>query len=234
MKVDIWLDIRCPNCFIGKRRFEAALAQFENKDEIRLIWHSFELSVNITCMPGKSVYEYLAELKGKSIEWSHQIYKSVAASAAELGLEYNFDKTIIANSFDAHRIFQHARTRNLASEALERLYYAYFTEGLDISDHATLTRLGAEMGFPEEEISEILTSGRYSAEVRSDEARAESVVITGVPFFLMNNLQGMSGSQSTEIYLQTLREAWQHFEKQRQGLLPDSEDDDACTIYGFC
>jgi len=234
MKVDIWLDIRCPNCYIGKRRFESALAQFEHKDDIKLHWHSFELSVNLKNMPGKSVYEYLAELKGKSLEWSHQIYKTVAASASEIGLEYNFDRTVIANSFDAHRLFQHARTKNLASEALERLYYAYFTEGLDISDHPTLVRIGADLGFPEQEVADILSSGRYSGEVRSDEARAESVVISGVPFFLMNNLQGMSGSQSTEIYLQTLREAWAHFDKQRQGLLPESDDDDACTIYGFC
>jgi predicted DsbA family dithiol-disulfide isomerase len=234
MKVDIWLDIRCPNCCIGKRRFELALEQFEHKEKINLVWHSFELSTSLVSQPGKSVYEHLAELKGKPLEWSIQMYNSVKESAAMLGLEYNFDIAIIANSFDAHRLFQYAKTQNKASEALNRLYAAYFTEGLDISDHRNLTRMGAELGFDEKTVSGILSTGQFAKEVRDDEARAESVVISGVPFFLMNNLQGMSGSQSQEIYLQTLRESWSTYEKQLQGLTPNSDEDDACTIYGFC
>lgn len=128
MKVDIWSDIMCTFCYIGKRKLEGALKNFDHADEVEIVWHSFQLDPTMTAQPGKDVYTYLAERKGQSRDWSVQMHRQVVNMAADAGLEYNFDHAVIANSLDAHRLIQLAKTHGLGDVAEERLFRAYFTK----------------------------------------------------------------------------------------------------------
>jgi len=232
MRIDVWLDIRCPNCYIAKRKFQIALERFQHADKIQINWRSYELSPAITAQPGKSVYEYLADLKARSIEWSHQIHRQVAEAAEEVGLQYNFDKAIIANSFDAHRLLQYSKTVNMASATLDRLYYAYFTEGINIADVRELERLAVSAGLPAREVHEVLSTSKFEAEVRADEKAAEKIV-RGVPFFLFNNIRTVSGGHSVDSFLLQLQEGWQQYLRLVMDP-PATGDDDYCPIDGFC
>src|SRR5690606_25816142 len=149
VNVDIWSDIMCPFCYIGKRRFDDALSQFEHKEEVKVTWHSFQLDPSIKPQPGKSAVDYLAERKGQSREWSMHMHENVTQMAKEAGLTYNFDKAVVANSFDAHRLIHLAQENGLGDAAEERLFTAYFTEGKDIADPLTLVELGKEIGLAE-------------------------------------------------------------------------------------
>src|SRR5215217_6895988 len=146
MKVDIWSDVRCPFCYIGKRKFEAALAQFEQKDEVEVEWHSFELDPNAETVPGASAVDYLAEKYGRPREWAEEMHENVTATAAEVGLDFHLDISVVANSFDAHRLIQLAKSEGLGDAIEEKLFEGYFTFGKDISDHSTLIEIGVAAG----------------------------------------------------------------------------------------
>ena len=139
MKIEIWSDIMCPFCYIGKRKFEAALDKFEYKTDIEIVWKSFQLDSTIQYTPNKDVYSYLAERKGMTLEQSKNMHIGVTERAKEVGLSYNFDKAIINNSFNAHRVIQFAKTKNLGDAMEEILFKAYFTEGKNMSDFETLS-----------------------------------------------------------------------------------------------
>jgi len=208
MKIDIWSDIMCPFCYIGKRRLEAALEGFEHKDKVELVWHSFQLDPTIQSQQGKNLYQYLAERKGMPLERSKQMHDQLTQTAKEAGLTYNFDKAVIANSFDAHRLIQLAKKHGLGDAAEERLFKAYFTEGKDMSDHATLLQLGTEIGLDDAEIKQMLESNAYADAVHSDIATAEQLRINGVPFFVLDNKYGVSGAQPVELFSNALQQAW--------------------------
>lgn len=208
MKIDIWSYIMCPFCYIGKRHLEEALAGFEHKDDVQLVWHSFQLDPTIQAQKGKSLYEYLAERKGMSLEQSKQMHSQVTQMAADAGLTYNFDKAVIANSFDAHRLIQLAKKHGLGDAAEERLFHAYFTEGKDMSDHEVLAQLGAEIGLDAAEVKEMLATDAYAHAVRADIATAEQLRINGVPFFVLDNKYGVSGAQPVELFSRALQQAW--------------------------
>jgi len=208
MKIDIWSDIMCPFCYIGKRRLEAALEGFEHKDKVELVWHSFQLDPTIQSQKGKNLYQYLAERKGMPLERSKQMHDQLTQTAKEAGLTYNFDKAVIANSFDAHRLIQLAKKHGLGDAAEERLFKAYFTEGKDMSDHATLVQLGTDIGLATAELQQMLESNAYADAVRSDIATAEQLRINGVPFFVLDNKYGVSGAQPVELFSNALQQAW--------------------------
>lgn len=195
MKVDIWSDIRCPFCYIGKRKFETALAKFPQKDKVEVEWHSFELEPGVKTDTGVNLHDYLAQRKNICRESSVQLNKQVTETAKQVGLDYNFDTAVIANSFDAHRLIQLAKLNGLGDAAEERLFKAYFTEGKDISDHLTLIILGDEIGLSGKTIKQILDSDEFADEVRYDERQAQELGINGVPFFVMNERYGVSGAQ---------------------------------------
>jgi protein disulfide-isomerase len=146
MKVDIWSDIRCPFCYIGKRNFEAALDQFSRKENVQVEWRSFQLDPSLVTQTSENVFDYLARKKGQSREWSVRMHQHVAETAREAGLTYNFNDVVVANSFNAQRLIQLAKTSGLGDAAEERLFRAYFTEGENIDDHETLARLASEIG----------------------------------------------------------------------------------------
>jgi predicted DsbA family dithiol-disulfide isomerase len=214
MKVEIWSDIRCPFCYIGKRKFEMALAGFPHRDRVEVVWHSFELDPNLRTMPGKSMHDYLAEIKGMPRERSVQMHDHVSRSAKEVGLVYNFDQAVVANSLKAHRLVHLAKTHGLADEAEERLFRAHFTEGLNTDDPDTLVRLGSEIGLSAAEVREMFSGDAFTREVREDEAEAHTIGIQGVPFFLINRKYAVSGAQSPTSFLKGLEKAWDEYEKE--------------------
>ena len=207
MNVEVWSDIMCPFCYIGKRNYEAALKQFADNHKVEIEWHSFQLDPSI-CSHSENklnVYQYLSDRKGISYEQSVKMHQKVIQTAKEAGLIYNLDMAIVANSYDAHKIIQLAKTKGLGDEAEERLFHAYFTEGIDIGSPSQLIKLGQEIGLNKEEIAEAIQSDQYAYKVKQDIQEAQSLGITGVPFFLFNRKYIVSGAQPPDVFLKILK-----------------------------
>ena len=234
MKVDIWSDVMCPFCYIGKRRFEAALANFNHKEDIEVVWHSFQLDPGMTAQPGKDVYTYLAERKGISVEQSKQMHTGVVQMAAEAGLQYNFDKAVIANSFDAHRFAHLAKTKDLGEAAEEALFKAYFTDGKDISNFDTLAQLGKEIGLDAAEVKQALQTDAFANAVDEDIYHASQIGVRGVPFFVLNDKYAVSGAQPVETFAGALNQAWTEYEKENPRLKVLGDDAATCEPGGDC
>jgi predicted DsbA family dithiol-disulfide isomerase len=210
MKVEVWSDVVCPWCYIGKRRFEAALARFDQRDEVELVWRSFELdeSAPPSSTDQGAYAERLAAKYGCSVTEAQSMIDNVTATAAQEGLDFRFDLARPGNTFDAHRLLHLALEHGRQDELKERLDHATFTEGSPVSDHSALRALATQVGLPEVEVDAVLTSGRFSEAVRADEAQARAYGISGVPFFVIDGRYGISGAQPAEAFLQTLDKAW--------------------------
>ncbi|OQP53627.1 DsbA family oxidoreductase [Niastella populi] len=232
MKIEIWSDVMCPFCYIGKRRFENALNLLPFKDEIEVEWKSFQLDPSIESEPGRNIHQYLAERKGFSVEKAKELNDHVTAMAAAEGLQYNFDKAVVANSFDAHRFAQVAKKNGKGIEAEESLFRAYFTEGKDISNHDTLAQLGSEIGLDGAAVKEALESDAYTKEVQKDISEAEALAIRGVPFFVIDRKYAVSGAQASETFVQALNQSYTEWKKQNTQL--KTIDGQVCTPGGDC
>jgi predicted DsbA family dithiol-disulfide isomerase len=209
VNVEIWSDIACPWCYIGKRRFEAALAAFEHRDEVRVTWRSFELDPGAPAeRPGDRAV-HLAEKYGSSVEQARAMQDRMTEVAAGEGLEFRFDVARDGNTFDAHRLLHLAAAHGAQDAVEELLMRAYLTEGELISDHAALTRVAIEAGLPEDEVRDALAGDRYADAVRDDERTASQLGITAVPFFVIDRAIGASGAQSPEVLADLLREGWE-------------------------
>ncbi|MHC0443045.1 DsbA family oxidoreductase [Flavobacterium sp. 3-210] len=206
MKIEIWSDIMCPFCYIGKRQLESALAKFpENEFEIE--WKSFQLDPTITPQSGKDVFTFLAERKGMSVEQSIEMHQSVTERAKSVGLDYHFEKAIVSNSLEAHRIIHLAKTKNLGNEMEEIFFRAYFTEGRDLNDGPTLLELGEKAGLNKEEILEVLQNEHlYLQDVHHDIKEAQEIGVQGVPFFVFDRKYAISGAQPVEAFVNTINE----------------------------
>ena len=215
MKVEVWSDIMCPFCYIGKRHYEAALKQFAVSNRIEIEWKSFQLDPTIPENPENknNVYKYLADRKGMSEARSRKMHDNVVEMAKQVGLNYNFDNAVIANSFDAHKMIQLAKTKGLGDEAEERLFRAYFIEGMDFGDIPTLVKIGQEIGLEATEIEAALLSDDFAYKVKSDVAEAAQLGIQGVPFFVFNRKYAISGAQPTESFLETMQKSFSEWEK---------------------
>ncbi|MCU7550072.1 DsbA family oxidoreductase [Chitinophagaceae bacterium LB-8] len=234
MKVEIWSDIMCPFCYIGKRKFEEALEQFAHKDDLQVEWKSFQLNPDLKTQTDKNIYEYLAEQKGWTLEYSRNVHAQMTTKAKESGLEYNFDSVIPANSFNAHRLSHLASKYNLQDAAEERLFKAYFTEGKNIDDIHTLVQLGIEIGLKEEEVLSMLQSDLYAQQVYLDMYEAQQIGVKGVPFFVMDRKYAVSGAQPDSVFLGALQKAYQEFEKDQLATATSNADGAACSIDGNC
>jgi predicted DsbA family dithiol-disulfide isomerase len=208
MRVEIWSDVVCPWCYIGKRRFEAALAQFAHRDAVEVVWRSFELDPHAEQQFAGTLDELLAQKMGGNKERAAAANARVAALAAAVGLEYHLDRARPGNTFDAHRLIHLAAKHDLQGAMKERLMQAYFTEGLPVGDVDTLVALGAEVGLDADEARAVLEGDAYAEEVRADEELAEAYGISGVPFFVVGERYGVSGAQPTEVFSQALVAAW--------------------------
>ena len=208
MKVEIWSDVVCPWCYIGKRRFEQALAGFAHRDEVEVVWRSFELDPHAPAERTGGYAEHLAAKYGRTLEQAQQMLDSMTATAAAEGLDLRFDLARPGSTFDAHRLLHLAGERGVQDAVKERLVRATFTEGEPIGDHETLVRLVAEAGLDADEARAVLASDRYAAEVRGDEQQAQAYGISGVPFFVVDGRYGVSGAQPAEALRQVLAQAW--------------------------
>ncbi|HSD89334.1 MAG TPA: DsbA family oxidoreductase [Kofleriaceae bacterium] len=210
LRLDIWSDIVCPWCFIGKRRLETALGQFAHASEVELVYHSFELDPRAprTLDTTQSHAERLARKYRMSLAQAQQAIDRTTGLAKAEGLDFRFDLARSGNTFDAHRMLHFARERGVQVEMKERLMRAYFTEGQPIGEAETLAKLAADVGLPEAEAREVLASDRYGDAVRGDEQLAAELGIEGVPFFVLGGRLAVSGAQSPDILLGALQRAW--------------------------
>ncbi len=207
MQVEIWSDVICPWCYIGKRRFELALAAFPQRDQVQVIWRSFELDPSAPQQYPGTLNDLLARKYGVSPEQAAGMNARVSGIAQEVGLEYRLAQARPGNTFDAHRLLHYAGSKGVGDRATERIMHGYFSEGLAVGDRAALARLAPEFGLSEAEALAVLESDDYADAVRADEARAAAFGITGVPCFVFNEKSGFSGAQPLEVFAQALKEA---------------------------
>lgn len=208
MEVEIWSDIACPWCFIGKRLFEAALSRFEHAEEVQVKWRSFELDPDAPHERTGDRAARIAEKYGLTVERARELEQDLVATAAGDGLGFRFDIARSGSTFDGHRIVHLAAEHGLQDAMKERLLGAYFEQGELISDETTLVKLAVEVGLDGEEASQALSSGRFAEEVREDERTAGQLGIGAVPTFIVGRAVGVSGAQPPEVLLDLLREGW--------------------------
>jgi predicted DsbA family dithiol-disulfide isomerase len=208
MNVEIWSDVVCPWCYIGKRRFERAVASFGHPGEVTVTYRSFELDPDAPAQRTGTQAEHLARKYGMTIAQAEQASQQMTQRAADEGLEFRFDLIRGGNTFDAHRLLHLAKDHGLQPEMKERLLRATFTEGLPIADQPTLVRLASEAGLPAEQVQAVLEGDAYADAVRADEQQAARYGITGVPFFVADGKYAVSGAQPPEVLLQLLRRAY--------------------------
>lgn len=230
MQVEIWSDIMCPFCYIGKRRFEAALQQFTHRDEVEVVWRSFELDPNMHTVPGQSIDELLAIRKGVSVAQAHQMNAHMAQTAAEVGLRFDFDRMVPVNMFNAHRFVHLAAHHDRQDAAKERLFRAYFTEGQHVEDLDTLARLGADIGLDAVEVKRVLQTDAYAQQVRHDEYQARQINVRGVPFFVFADKYAVSGAQPSELFAEVLKKVW----SENHPADVASVSGNACDLEGQC
>jgi predicted DsbA family dithiol-disulfide isomerase len=230
--VEIWSDVVCPWCYIGKRRFETALAGFEHKDEVEVVWRSFELDPNA---PPERVGSY-AERIGRKYnlppERAMRTVEHMTNVAAEEGLEFDFARSRAGNSFDAHRLLHFAATRGMQDALKERLLRAYFSEGEAIGLPDVLQRLAEDVGLDGPEVAAVLAGDDFGDHVRADEEAAEELGVGGVPFFLVGRKFAVSGAQDAEVFANALERAWArtHPVIEVLGDGGDACDDGSCAV----
>ena len=228
MQVEIWSDVVCPWCYIGKRRFEAALATFKHRDQVEITWKSFQLDPQAPRTSEGTLDQVLAKKYGVSAEKAAAMNARVTTLAAQEGLDYHLDLAHPGNTFDAHRLIHLAAAHGLQGEMKERLMRAYFTEGQPIGETETLVRLAADTGLDADEAREVLAADTYADEVVADEREARVLGISGVPFFVLDEKYGISGAQPVEVFQQALEQAWAESHPLIQVKSAPSEDAGNC------
>lgn len=207
MRIDVWSDVVCPWCYIGKRRLETALGEFEHADQVELHWHSFQLDPAHPKGHRLSVYDALAEKYGAGPAQVQAMTQQVTDLAVAEGLRYEFDRAVTVNTFDAHRLGHLAARHGLGGQMHERLLKAHLADGEVVDDLDTLVRLGTEVGVPEDDARDVLQGTEYADEVDADIREARRYGITGVPFFVLNHAYGVSGAQPADVFLSALQQA---------------------------
>lgn len=208
MQIDIWSDIACPWCYIGKRRLETALADHPHRDELSVTWHSYQLDPDLPEHFDGTEVEYLASRKGMPEEQVRQMFAHVSEQAAGEGLSYDLDRLVVANSARAHELLHLGKDRGVADAVKEALLSGHFEHGADIGDVDTLVRIGVASGLDEGEVRAALEDGRYRAAVASDVDMARQIGVTGVPFVVVDMKYAVAGAQPPEVFAEVLDTAW--------------------------
>ncbi|MCJ8012057.1 DsbA family oxidoreductase [Paenibacillus sp. KQZ6P-2] len=232
MKVEVWSDFACPFCYIGKRRFEAALEGFEHKNEVEVVFRSFELDPNAPRENEHDMHTILANKYGMSIEKAKSMNDNLTEQAKAVGLTYHFDTMQVTNTFDAHRLTHWAGEFGKRYDMTERLLKAYFTDSELLGDRAVLALLAGEIGLDAKAAADMLESDAYKEDVREDESQASKLGISGVPFFVVNEKYGISGAQPAEVFTEALANIWK--EDHPLTMVEGSDDlacqDGSCTL----
>lgn len=207
MRVEIWSDVVCPWCYIGKRRFEKALGRFEDRDSVEVVWRSFQLEPSYPKGARTPLLQHLAAKYGRTIEQARAMNDHVTALARAEGLAYDLDGYTVVNTLDAHRLTHLAKAHGLSMQMHERLLRAQLVEGQVLDDPATLVRLSAEAGVRAEDAQRVLASDEHASDVQDDISEAHALGVNGVPFFVIDRKYGISGAQQVELFLQALQSA---------------------------
>ncbi|MDP9394202.1 MAG: DsbA family oxidoreductase [Actinomycetota bacterium] len=231
MKVEIWSDVVCPWCHIGKRRFEAALARFAHRDDVEVVWRSFELAPDAPRHMTEPLDRHLASKYGVPLEQARAMQQRMTGTAADEGLTFRFDIARSGNTFDAHRVLHLAAERGVQDAVKEAFFRAYLTDGEPIGDPDTLVRVAAGAGLDADEVRRVLGQGTYGDAVRADEREAAALGVSGVPFFVVDRTYGVSGAQPAELLLEVLEKAWADAHPLT---LVTSGTDDASCADGSC
>jgi predicted DsbA family dithiol-disulfide isomerase len=204
VQLEIWSDIACPWCYIGKRRLEAALSAFDHADTVDVVWRSFELDPEAPPERPGDLVSLLAHKYRIPVEQARDAQQALTATAANDGLDFHFDRARSGSTFDGHRLVHLAAEHGLQAAMKERLLHAYFTEGRLISDPETLRLAGREVGVAEDAVNDLLGGDRFATQVRADERAAAELGITSVPTFIVDRKVGVTGAQPPELLLELL------------------------------
>jgi predicted DsbA family dithiol-disulfide isomerase len=227
VQVEIWSDVVCPWCSIGKRRFEHALERFEHRDDVEVVWRSFELDPTAPRRREGELVDHLARKYGMAREQAVASQTHLTATAAEEGLDFHFERAQGGNTFDAHRLLHLAADQGRQGELEERLFEAYFTEGAPIGEVDTLRRLAVDVGLDAAEVDRVLAGDAFADAVRADEKEASDLGVSGVPFFVVDRRYGVSGAQPADVLLEVLERAWT--ESQPLTMVTSTDADVACA-----
>ena len=234
MKIEIWSDVMCPFCYIGKRNFEMALADFPDKDKIEVEWKSFQLDPTVPEVATESQEDYLVKRKGMSREQVKGMLANVTEMARQAGLEYHLDKSVMVNSQKAHQLIQFAKTKGLGDEMEEVLFRAFFTDGKNVADLETLKELGKEAGLDEKELESAFTDDQFKYKMNQDIQEARSIGVTGVPFFVFDRKYGVSGAQPPQAFLDTLSKSFTEWRKENPEIKLEMSQGQSCSTDGTC
>jgi predicted DsbA family dithiol-disulfide isomerase len=236
MTVEIWSDVICPFCYIGKRKFEAARAQLPKDAPIDVIWRSFQLQPDTQTDPTRNAVQNLAEKKGWTLDVTRQAIADVSTRAQLVGLTFDYERTVVANTFDAHRLAHYAASRSQGDAIQEHLFKAYFVDGRNIADHAELTTLAVAAGLPADDVRRVLSSGQFAADVQRDIEQAQRFRINGVPFFVFNRTYAVSGAQDSAIFAQALQQSLAEWKGAvtTASPAPAATGGDVCDREGHC
>lgn len=235
MTVEIWSDIVCPFCYIGKTRFDEALSAFEHRDNVEVIWRSFLLNPDQKTDTTISIHQYLADSKGWTLSYAKQVGAQVTDMAAQSGLTFQFDSVVVASSVRAHQLMHLAKAQGVSSELKTLLFKAYFTDGKNIDDIAVLTELGLQAGLDAQQIAGVLSSDQYIEDINKDISLAQQMGVRGVPFFVYLGKYVVSGAQDLDTFKRALNRGWEEFVQQH----PDAgkvilKDGAVCAPEGKC
>lgn len=231
MKIDIWSDIVCPFCYIGKRHLELALEKFPQREQVEIVWHSFQLDPTAPAEVTEPSSQMLARKYGMPLAQAQANQQALEQQAATVGLEYHLETTRTGNTFDIHRVIHLAAERGLGAAAHERFMRGHFTDNEPVNNPDVLVRLASEIGLDETRVREVLVTDEYAAAVNSDIAQARAYGARGVPFFVLADAIGVSGAQPVEVFSQALEQAWATAHPlQMVGDSDASCEDDACVI----
>jgi predicted DsbA family dithiol-disulfide isomerase len=207
MKIEIWSDIVCPFCYLGKKKLERAIIKLNLKTYPEIVWHSFQLDPSFPRNTSIPSLQYLSEKKRIPIEQVHGMHKYLADQVNQYGIDFQFDKALTFNTFDAHRLWQWSKELNKSKELKEALFLAYFTEGRDLSRHENLLNVAVNSGLNRDEAEKILNSDSYEQELEEDKYQASQLGIRGVPYFLINEKADISGAQDDKVFEHVLSAA---------------------------
>lgn len=234
MKVEIWSDILCPFCYIGKRNFETALENFEHKEYIEVVWKSFQLDETMPTVAKESYKDYLVINKGLKPDQVQEMLDNVTQSAKEVGLDYHFEKAVMVSSLNAHKLLQFAKTKALGNQTKESLLKAFFTDGKNIADTETLVNLAKEIGLNEKEVRTALEDEKYAKLVKADIAEGQEVGLRGVPFFVLDRKYGVSGAQAVQAFTNNLEKAFADWRKLNPKNKLEITEGKTCTTDKIC
>lgn len=231
MKIQVWSDVMCPFCYIGKKNMEAAIAKLPFKDEIEIEWKSYQLDPTLDKnAAGISINTYLSQRKGVPVDKIKEMQQNIVEIGSRAGIQFNQEKAVVVNTNTAHRLIHFAQENGKGSEMEEVLFKAHFTDEKNVADVAELANLAASVGLNKVKAEEILRSEAYDYQVNQDIMDAKNMGISGVPFFVLNNKYAVSGAQPSEVFEEALLQTY----NETKSTSGSSDSDSCCSVDGGC